>query len=279
MKKILYILPLIFLFACETTIPVDLPEVEDKLVINALLSPDNVQPLELTATLGILDTNKEFPRITTATIEAYEGETKLGTFTHLERGLYQPNFTPKENKTYTIKAQANGFPTATCTFTTLTAVPIKNASVKQKRFEVTFDDPKDTENFYIIAAYYIEDNEWSSGRRNVSLELDELSENRATSINLNDYGYGYLMADGYLDGEEISIKGELWLDDNSIDEVHFELYSVSKAMYRYLKSKENQVNIEDNPFAQAVTVYTNIENGLGIVNTYTIYTETVKLKN
>ena len=44
-----------------------------------------------------------------------------------------------------------------------------------------------------------------------------------------------------------------------------ELVHLSKDSYRYLQSRENQFNNEDNPFTEAVVVYNNIKGGYGIV--------------
>ncbi len=44
--------------------------------------------------------------------------------------------------------------------------------------------------------------------------------------------------------------------------------SVTEDYYLYLKSYSSQIYFEDNPFSEPVQIYTNIENGAGLMGAY-----------
>jgi uncharacterized protein DUF4249 len=59
--------------------------------------------------------------------------------------------------------------------------------------------------------------------------------------------------------------------------VYFNLYSVSESYYQYFKSFSMHRNARDNPFAEPVQVYSNIENGLGVFAGFSSDTDSIQV--
>ena len=76
--------------------------------------------------------------------------------------------------------------------------------------------------------------------------------------------------DDLFDGEEYSLEFSFntYYYEWGHKKVTVYLMSVTEDYYLYLKSYSSQIYFEDNPFSEPVQIYTNIENGAGLMGAY-----------
>ena len=60
-------------------------------------------------------------------------------------------------------------------------------------------------------------------------------------------------------------------DEEGTVEYLIEIGEISKDMYKYVISGNKAENEKDDPFTEPVQVHSNVENGIGILGSYTTY--------
>lgn len=93
-------------------------------------------------------------------------------------------------------------------------------------------------------------------------------------------GYKYFISDKYFNGKTktLSFLISPWYILNAIDgQLYFHLYSLDESYYKFYKSLAQQNESGDNLFAEKITLYNNIENGLGLFSSYACDTAIVQL--
>ncbi len=281
MRKLIYIVPILFMLACETVVHVDLPKLDDKIVINAIYSTDTTSVVSLSRTNSVLDGSVTFKSIEDAEI-ILRDENVADVLTHDRSGLYRSRFRPSAGTDYTLEVISKRFGKASAKFKVPEVTPIKSVEYKKGRnreheFTLKFNDPVDEENYYAVAVYTynkrIEDLDQNKYRNYYTYEPEPPFDSRTEEFELRAGRYVNMFADGFFDGEEVEFSMNLSYGsmDSAIDnEVYFELYTISKEFYDYYKTKEHQANVGGSPFTQPVIVYSNIENGVGIVGAYSV---------
>ncbi|WP_019539187.1 DUF4249 domain-containing protein [Proteiniphilum acetatigenes] len=177
---------------------------------------------------------------------------------------------------------------------TVTKTTSRNMQVQLK-----LTDAANEENYYFIkASQYFSDNGMLVTERTVELKLSEVLKNNITDNgNIFEGIFGdegesdrtdNLFSDLFVDGKDILfdfslsdilesatyVNGEKINDgSNSRGELTveyiIEIGEISKDMYQYLISGNKALNAEDyGPFTEPVQVYSNIENGVGILGAY-----------
>jgi len=273
-------LSLAFVFyGCETVVEVDLPPYSPQIVINRFFSPSNVFTVNVSQSLSILD-DDYLEYIDNAVVELYENGSQLGTMSYIGNGDYTLNSTAKAGNNYTLVVYASGYESITASDTVPYAVPIISLSLNDSagvsqfgdeyaEVTITFTDPKTTKNYYHVEVY--EYNSFSGWEEVVYITSTD------PGVTSNVYDSGILLSDALFDGNTHSLKinfDNYYLNSSNAD-LYVRLHSTSKAYYFYRKTLLLHQQNKNNPFAEPVQVYNNVENGLGIFACYNTHEEII----
>ena len=304
MKKInivlLFLSLILIISSCQKQIEIEYPELEPKLVISSLFTPDSLFKVRITNISGMNDISEII--VTDATCEIWSNSQLLETLQHNRNGFYVSELLkPEIEKNYTIKVSHPNFETATAT----SYVPQKTTFVITDTtnfveidflyetcfFEATiqFIETKSQNNFYEIIVKDIK------FLNNEKKELDfEQYVTRYKSQNIAIMNEGILEYEPnalVFSNEKITEQtynlsfsyelGVLYYWTHHIHKHNAVIYflSVSEDYYQYkkrlIKHKENQYsNIWDGA-GDPVEMYSNVKNGYGIFAGYQICTDTI----
>jgi len=291
MKKIFIIIILLQFISCETVLEVELPETETKIVVNTIIGTKQPAEINLSESKSILSTEQEVKVIKDAQIKLMEKGEDDGEFTQDIWGTFYSNSLLSEEIDYTLQVESPNFPKVTCNFKIPKPIAIRSVIVKEKektewdytytidQLEVEIDDPAGEINYYMIAIFESEDGETNSSTDyQLGFYPDAPFDTFYDSFEIEEGKIGFAFTDGAYDGETIKYSAEIWntLEEDKI--YYCELFTINEALYLYLKSREQQDDTDGNPFAQPVTVYSNIDGGIGIVGTYSSAVKKIEIR-
>jgi hypothetical protein len=316
----LALLLLLMASGCESTVEVDVPEHDPQLVVNSFFASDSRWVVEVSRSTGAFeDADLDDPHFTidnaTVTVEA-PGQPALrlsytdtltsepliggrlplpGAYTSMERH-------PAPGQLYTVRVDADGFEPVEATSRIPPSVPITVSStvrrmddqyvdppaVQQRRtLTLALQDPPDEDNYYWVRVAQI-------GRtfsREVRFTTRDRSILNDAPTDLDDTGKATLsrafFSDALFDGRrheiELDVDEVVSPDDADSPYPYFvvEVGALSEDLYDYLVSLRTFDETVDNPFAEPVNVYSNVEDGYGIVagrhiETFTVPSEIVE---
>ena len=175
-------------------------------------------------------------------------------------------------------------------------VPLKTITVDTILFGVdspintihlstTFKDPSEQRNFYHLRLFH----EIVSGRtqsdgfqanKEEHLKLLPITAipNNAPRATFDRDEIGILFSDDAIENQLVQLQLVAVLNEleaGQFPKIIGELRSVSENYYQYHTSLARQEESKDRPFAEPVSVFSNIENGLGIFAGYSVYRDSV----
>ncbi len=291
-NKLLILLVISLLsFGCETIVDIEVPRDPPSLVINSTLSDDEFIKVHISQSQYILESG-DYKMITGAVVEIFEEGTLVETLPDSLGGYYiSATYTPKRGKTYSIKVSKNGFETATAEvlmpLDTANILSVKMDTVRENidgyvshylRFSIEIKDDKAYDNFYDISVYrggYFKRYDHSV---DPPVLIDSLYSYQKLYLQSRDpsledfqsYGQDILFNDQLFNGStyKMNVLSSIWIDSEYPDENQYTYFvmlrNTSNSYYLYKISSQLQYWTEEDPFAQPVTVYNNIENGFGI---------------
>ena len=167
-----------------------------------------------------------------------------------------------------------------------------NYRYNQLNFKVRFTDPADEENYYRILLHKIEgklDNWKDSTDQTIYINNTQSGLKLYTEDNIffyekenansfvvgeTDNNYG-IFTDETINGKEYELKFSITMNPVELDTTvgeffayRIELQSITKDMYYYLKSIDQQEIMYQFPFSEPIPVYSNVENGIGVLGSY-----------
>lgn len=144
--------------------------------------------------------------------------------------------------------------------------------------KIKVDDPADETNYYRLAV----SNEYGS----TWFEKDDPVFGNSSDQNLFDFvssGNEAIFSDELFNGQKKEVNFSIWKNTTVIFDEYKELYGdyysnvnsiyyvdlqqISKETYLYLKSRDQAVYNNNNPFSEPVQIYTNINGGIGVLGT------------
>lgn len=266
MKRILNLLPLLFLLGCnmEKEIDVVLPPHEPQLVVECYL--EQGYPFEAT----VLETSSYFDAPTPPVVPG--AEVYITFRNQRVKLVYSPGYNGRTNRYYThlaVQHKMDGKPgeiyglevtdgkgrKVTGFTTILPKVPIQKIewrfNEKDKALLLTsFQDDAATPNFYRYLTHR-DSLEKESPR-------DLLSNDDLTNGKLTTYGSSYR----YEDGDTLIVS----------------LFHIEKQYYDFLQSVDNAQNSNGNPFAQPANIKSSVQGGFGIFTNLAFDRDTVIIK-
>ena len=134
------------------------------------------------------------------------------------------------------------------------------------RFKVTFTDRSGETNYYLVNAQLQQS--FFNGNDTITytqvVELMTLDPSIVYGYSEDSYVGFPMISDAAFPGKKYDLlfnAYQLFLEEG--DEIKIELKTITRERYLYLLSLKGQYDSEDNPFAEPVTVLSNIENGNG----------------
>jgi hypothetical protein len=289
--KLLF-LSLFVLLGCEKVVELKIDENDSKIVLNAWLKTDQYPQVEINRSTFIFD-KRGSSKIEDAEVILFENNEELGFLEHFEGGFYKnENITIKPNAEYKIIANVDGFKDVTATEKlteklpesdyefeyTIVSSPYGYDYQPESQVKITIKDQASTEDYYLFSVTERRKN-WSSERPgdttyHESQVYVDSNDSQTEPIYLQRVGQIQLLKDELFDGNDYSIrfttndlrKHTYSADGNTTSyRYDFEIHKISKSFYLYLKSLE--YNQYPDPFTEPTQVFTNIENGYGILAT------------
>lgn len=264
--------------AFETTLEIDPPAHTNRLVVHAYGSTnDRDLKVHLTQSSGILD-DIQNNLISGATVTLWKGQEQLVTLIELTSGSdYRFNYILPEGSiifekgaTYRLEVEADGFEKAIGTATVPENIPLLKQKFEEdgtslesgdfnSEIEIEFQDPANQENFYEVGVVLFIENNGNSYYDEVYTETYDPSAQEGISYSnliINDLSF-----DGELKNFPLVIEK---FDEQAIDNMYVLWRVTSEGHYLFNKTARKHDDLDGNPFASPVQVYSNIENGIGI---------------
>ncbi|MCB0557591.1 MAG: DUF4249 domain-containing protein [Lewinellaceae bacterium] len=276
-------------------VEVEIPEHESRLVLNARFSSLDTGVTALVAnSLGILDTSAyDIPE--DAAVRLFrDGEWVGGDFFFLPDklkyflSLDEPLGTAP--RLYRMEVSAPGYEPISAE--QVMPVPASIQSLRVERdgaidgegrradgIEVQLNDPADEENYYALAFFY-EISEGQPGGDTITYSNPVYA---STLDQVVQYGYHYeqVFTDKSFNGSSYTVS--LYTYQGALPEgqgnarLVARLYTLSRDAFLYDLSLRQYYDALDNPFAEPVTVHSNIEGGYGIFALSSVAEESVVL--
>lgn len=280
MKSIKYIVLASFIafVSCEKVLDMDIPDGEHKIVINSLFTDSDSSILvHVSKSLHILD-KAESLNLSGAKVKLYEDEILIDTLENLGDGLFGlQNWPLAKGKEYKIEASYEGLKTVNAK----NIIPEKTlinafdtALVKKYDYDyiecrLKLNDPGNTKNYYLVRAVAYSYDEYEEYEYPINL----ISDDPIVEEFLDWGDSGFLFSDDVINGKsyEIIFYTDIWnvtsWSGNPVIVV-FYLETITEEYYKYAKSFSRHKQTTNNPFAEPVQVFCNIENGFGIFAGY-----------
>jgi hypothetical protein len=305
---IIPILFTLILSSCETLVKdFDIKKPEDKITIVGFAIADSVPGFYITKNIG-LDEPEIFLPLKDAVADLYKNDEFLTNLSLNDNRWYSANdYRFEPGNKYTLKVSSNGYKSVTADFEVPERpeiVSVDTNLVSQQNyncidcgesdyleFEISFMNKPETEEFFSIelkqkgkcqdGGYY---GDCYNGYFEIPLAMisntpyiettrvyDDDYYNRNASEDAN--GFAFYFSDKLLqDGENLlKLKTQfLYFEYDTAPQswVSLVFKKIDKEMFEYVRSKGKNFNAEGNPFVQPVSIYTNVENGLGLVSGY-----------
>lgn len=305
MKNILYLIIVtlvLSIFSCRKELDIDIKEKDKKIVLNGLINPDSLIKINLSKSIGVLESSNSLQFVNNAIVKLYEDNNYVEDLIFDKTGNYYSTINPKRDKEYKITADVNGMKSVE----TYTSIPVSYEVFDLKytadstlygdeyyhyydyetTIDVSFNDPSDKTNYYILSFSRLYPkmryNENTETYDTIGYRLEALDYSSNTQVFevycYNSYINGYAFSDKLFDGQKCSIHSKLYNYYNEDLWIYINLYSISKDYFKYLKSYDKYEEVDGNPFAEPVIVYSNIENGLGLFSSYSTYTDSIYIE-
>lgn len=283
-RPILFILPFIFLLAScedffESTVEIDIPEHESRLTLTSRFSlEDTLLSVHLSKSLGILS-NESYPVVTDGKVELYENGSLLTTFDYVsQNGFYQallPQGTLKSGATYRLEAAAGGqqiyaeqkMPQKP---ELLSASFEKEGTIDEfgdraDEIKIELKDRSGESNYYMVRAYEVLNYNGQTLLNDLSLYSFDPLLIYGWDDNGN-YREPLLFSDAAFEGRQYEMQLHTYTyDDGANSEgILIRLFEITRERYLFLNTFYQYYYNEDNPFAEPVNVFDNIEDGYGI---------------
>lgn len=306
MKKPLQLLrlfSLLFLagvFACEEPVDLDIDEVfVPQVVVNGSFTTHHPFQIVLTKSGNILS-NGATQFIEDAKISiAQEGKGVLGVMSYQEDAVLPfyklEGEQPTIETNYQLTIEVPNFATLTATDQIPKPVPLKaitvdsilireGNSISSITLSTNFKDPIGKVNFYHLRLFHeaISGRTQSSGfvenkdEHLIPLPIEAVLEN-APNATFDSDQLGILFSDELINGQSVQLKllAKVNEETGMFPKVVGELRTVSENYYQYYTSLARQQESKDRPFTEPVSVFSNIENGLGIFAGFSTYRDSV----
>ena len=282
----------------------DVDNEDPKIVLNALVNPDSLMKIHVTQTIGALEEEK-MKILNNAIVEVYQNDNLIETLDEYENGFYfDPGFYAMEGEKYRVVVQVPGFETV------FSDIEIQHRPVISKidtssiyfydgfyynnefQVVVNFEDDRSGKNYYMIELR--DENYFSTSFRTHDPKAELAIDYGVYQVYMDDeygtWGSKMVFSDKLISSDNANFKFQLMLgyyypdyETDSIETFYITLSEISEDFYYYLRSMSIYSEDEfENFFVEKVTLFSNVNNGIGMVATLassTYILEKVKKKD
>ncbi len=248
----------------------DIPDDSDKLVVFGFLSPgDTITSVYVSYLKPIVGVGKDRKKIDYAVVKiTHNGKEHLLKYDTLRNQyiISDKELAIKGGDTYSLKVSAKGYKTAS---STIKVIGEENRTLKFEKFikkykdyeyqlsiAVKWQDNADFHNYYMLRMH--------------KTTTDNDAENEHY---YDDYYYNkkdiVLYNDANWNGQKKYSRDLSMRYSDSKMNIAIALVNADEHYYKYHKKALEQDEFFDNPFAEPVITYSNIENGVGVFCSYT----------
>ncbi len=279
----LFFISLFAITSCETVVELKLDSLENRLTVNCFINNEGDATATVSVSKDPLDDTYGFAYINDAQIDLFADDEYAGTFIFESDGYYilPASLIPDDSKEFRLEVQAPGYDKISSVTTMPSQIEITNATIKDTtiiffdeefdafKIELEFTDPVSDNDHYSLSANYQDD----IGESIVCFStIDPLFSGGQQEFNFDDELYYTFCNEGIFGDVAfngatkkitiyINFFAEIFLPD---PEIILTLQHISNDYYLYSSSADLQNSTNDNPFAQPVNVYNNIDGGFGI---------------
>jgi hypothetical protein len=290
MKRLLFLLSISLAYiSCEKVIPFEGDVNTPKLVINSVFESDSTFKVHVSSSRSVIDT-ASFNNIDDAIVTIKDGnENIIESLNHVENGFYKGQTFPQENQTYILEVNHPNYANITASDSLPSPITINSVDtstiidpINGNRLQISmnFDDPENTQNYYLIETYSVNEYLVIKNSDTTEYELDTTKQFMVLTDEVFQNGgspwreqglFNDLLFNGQNKTLELEIPNDSWSGsedgyDWSYQTLTLRLYlhNITLSYYYYRTSLELFQNASGNPFAQPVQVFSNVENGFGV---------------
>ena len=290
MKKLFFLLSISLVYiSCEKVIPFEGDVNIPKLVINSIFQSDSTFKVHVSSSRSVIDT-ASFKNIDDAIVTIKDrNENVIETLNHVENGFYKGQTFPQENQTYILEVNHPNYANITASDSLPSPITINSVDtstiidpINGNRLQISmnFDDPENTQNYYLIETYSVNEYLVIKNSDTTEYELDTTKQFMVLTDEVFQNGgspwreqglFNDLLFNGQNKTLELEIPNDSWSGsedgyDWSYQTLTLRLYlhNITLSYYYYRTSLELFQNASGNPFAQPVQVFSNVENGFGV---------------
>lgn len=274
MKRLIWVF-FAALAACDLVVDVDIPVAAPKVTLNSVFTPDSTWRVSLSLDRHILDDGPFHP-VPDATVSLYENDALVATLPG-DGGVYRWNGQPESGKVYRIEATTPSFGTVRSESALPLPVALGDTEMTERMVDgfpettvkLAFKDDPASDNYYQIAifmtAQHYDHFHDSIITRTYPVDMEILTP--LTGFDGDDPG-SVFFKDQTFAGKETEITLKFHGSIRHTSQITVALRNLSEDYFRYMSTLALQGATAENPFAQPVSVFNNIENGFGIFAGY-----------
>ncbi len=303
----LIILGGIFASSCEEPVDLDIAILPPQIVVNSNFAPGQPFQVAITKSKNVLSAEAE-EYVNDAEVRIFSSQGKeldKLQLKHFQHPFYESRrLQPESGKAYRLEVTVPGYPQLiaedvvpfpvaleTIEMDTIETFGEIDERVYKVEINVGFTDPIGAQDYYHLSLYNqvldpIDEHVPMSGFDETSSEDDLVpltpleNDNNNPAITFHYEEGGVLFTDEDFDGQKAGLKFYSLISLNNeakMGKVVGILRTVSKDYYLYHTSLSRQIANKDRPFVEPISVYSNIDNGLGIFSGYALYRDSVSI--
>lgn len=299
-----------FATSCEEPVDLDIAIQEPQIVVTSNFAPGEPFKVTVTKSRNVLASEAD-EYVNNAVVRIFSSQGKeldklpLNNF---HTPFYESKrLTPESGKAYRLQVDVPGKPAIIAEDivplpVALTAIEMDTIEIFGEATEqiykvsidVHFTDPIGAQDYYHLSLFnHVEDSEDSTtpmdgytgsstdqGAKELIPLMPLESDQNNPSVIFHFEDGGVLFTDEDFDGQKTTLTFYSLLsfdNEDHLGKVVGELRTVSKDYYLYHTSLSRQIANKDRPFVEPISVYSNIENGLGIFSGYALYRDSVSI--
>jgi hypothetical protein len=268
-------LALIFLFtACEKRADLSLPYEGDKIVVNTFIQADSPVYIRVTQSQPATILNDlNFKELSGAQVTLMENGQEFAPLSWQVingRGYFISALPARPGRRYTVTVSAAGL-TQVSGSDTMPAQPDIHSLFARKTgnsIRFTLVDPAAQKNYYRLRIYRADTvNGVLAAVQKLEFRVDPSLSNNFGDLMSDAYYRDVVISDERINGKSLQFVLQTRSEVN-FDHLIAEVCGLTEGGYKYLQSVNSQMeNVQDssNVLGQSVNVYSNIQNGYGIV--------------
>lgn len=279
----------------------EIKDTPTRLVLNSILYPDSIVRVHLSESRSVNHYNQPVEYVRDAEVMFYENGNPVGLLQHTENGNYEIDYYPVPGATYRVEVRAGDFPEISAqTVVPQPPVILQVDTVYEKKIwsyqdftltcRIHFNTGVESTNYYalsislLVNVYeYVQNPDgsgtweeiWAGTRmsshqiQSVSKQFDFYQDEGYQLFDIDDdpYAHRLYFSDKFITGNKTSLPftiGFYYWRQNYNDTVTVWLDAYDEALYKHLYSLAKKNYIGDDPFSEKISVYSNVENGLGL---------------